>query len=231
MEIKLDLASCSPACVNGECTAPNVCTCSAHSSGPTCAICDSGYTGADCMIPICPDGCIHGTCTAPSTCVCHPRWTGTSCDSCASGWSTPALLCTIGKPVILLSLNQSAHTFLLAACQNGCLNGGCNFPGECYCNTGYSGPTCASDTIASGIATCVYPNVTSTCKVANGQLRDDCPAGYTRMATEACPDIPGYDRNICGKSCCDGWTGPTCTIRLTVLGWDWLRCFQRCFFV
>ena len=119
-----------------------------------------------------------------------------------------------------------------ATCKSGCANGGCNFPGECYCNTGYSGPTCSSSTIGSGIGTCVYPNVTSTCKLANGQLREDCPAGYTRLATEACPDIPGFDRNICGKTCCDGWTGPTCATRLPLLlnstNHDLMSCLAVC---
>ncbi len=102
----------------------------------------------------------------------------------------------------------------VATCRTGCVNGGCNYPGECYCNPGYSGPICASQTIASGINSCSFPNVTSPCNLANGQLLHDCPSGYSRITSEACPDIPGFDRNICGKTCCDGWTGADCSTRL-----------------
>ncbi len=101
-----------------------------------------------------------------------------------------------------------------ATCKTGCVNGGCNYPGECYCNPGYSGPTCASNTIASGINSCSFSNVTSPCNLANGQLLHDCPSGYSRITSEACPDVPGFDRNICGKTCCDGWTGSECLTRL-----------------
>ena len=226
------LASCSSGCVNGNCISPNNCSCNAHSHGISCNICDDGWTGAECMTPICLSGCQHGSCTIPNTCVCDPRWNGTKCEVCANGWSTPAKLCTIG---LLLKLRLIFHFRLVleekkktsfgrifyflrfsfaATCKTGCVNGGCNYPGECYCNPGYSGPTCASQTIASGINSCSFPNVTSPCNLANGQLLHDCPSGYSRIIAEACPDIPGFDRNICGKTCCDGWTGADCLTRL-----------------
>ena len=225
------LASCSYGCVNGDCVSPNNCSCNAHSHGISCNICDNGWTGADCMTPICLSGCQHGSCTVPNTCVCDPRWNGTKCEVCADGWSTPAKLCTIGLltsrcssfPVFKFDFLDAqfclctcllAISSISATCKAGCVNGGCNYPGECYCNPGYSGPTCASQTIASGINSCSFPNVTSPCNLANGQLLHDCPSGYSRITSEACPDIPGFDRNICGKTCCDGWTGTDCLTRL-----------------
>ena len=42
-------ASCTPDCVNGACVASNVCQCGPHATGPTCASCLTGWTGADCL--------------------------------------------------------------------------------------------------------------------------------------------------------------------------------------
>ena len=115
-------------------------------------------------------------------------------------------------------------TFLFATadCAAGCTNGSCNYPGECYCHAGFSGPLCnvpssSNKTLDKGLGKCVYSNVTSPCKVANGQRRYDCPVGYSVVDVQACQDIPGYDANVCGKSCCDGWAGEDCATGLVIL--------------
>ncbi len=42
-------AACDPECVNGECTASNVCTCSLTATGALCDVCTEGWTGAACV--------------------------------------------------------------------------------------------------------------------------------------------------------------------------------------
>jgi hypothetical protein len=97
-------AVCNPACVNGECSAPNVCQCNKNTTGPTCAICAEGWTGKTCTTPICAAGCL-GTCSEPMGCDCYPRWTGQLCNQCTVGWGSPNNNCAIGKPIRFI--NQS----------------------------------------------------------------------------------------------------------------------------
>ena len=59
---------CDPGCVNGNCTAPNVCTC------------DVGWFGADCTECVCLPGCRNGNCSNPFECNCEEGWTGMFCD-------------------------------------------------------------------------------------------------------------------------------------------------------
>ena len=55
-------------CKNGNCTAPNVCTCELGWSGATCSNC----------IPL--PGCQNGYCTEPLECICQDGWDGMFCD-------------------------------------------------------------------------------------------------------------------------------------------------------
>ncbi len=41
-------AACDPECVNGECTASDVCTCNPTATGALCNVCTEGWTGAAC---------------------------------------------------------------------------------------------------------------------------------------------------------------------------------------
>ncbi len=41
-------AACDPECVNGECTASDVCTCNPTATGALCDVCTEGWTGAAC---------------------------------------------------------------------------------------------------------------------------------------------------------------------------------------
>ena len=125
--------------------------------------------------------------------------------------------CHLQYPSVPACITLRAH-MVSAICTSGCLYGSCFNPNQCYCNAGWSGPTCsvangaASATI--GLNKCTFPAITTTCKLANGQSRTDCPAGYTLAGNQPCADIPGYDVNVCTKTCCDGWTGAACTTRL-----------------
>ena len=118
-----------------------------------------------------------------------------------------------------LNLKGLSHLEFIAICAIGCVNGGCYNPGECFCNAGYSGALCnvannVNLALTRGVSACFFNNVTSTCKVANGTLRYDCPSGYSVLDTVACNDVPGFVTNVCGRVCCDGWSGDDCSIRL-----------------
>ena len=57
------------ACVlQGNCTAPNTCTC------------ELGWFGPDCARCVCLPGCVYGTCEKPFECRCNEGYTGLYCD-------------------------------------------------------------------------------------------------------------------------------------------------------
>ncbi|VDN96091.1 unnamed protein product [Rodentolepis nana] len=46
-------------------------------------ICKEGWTGPNCLIPVCNEECGKGgICVAPSRCACKPGWSGESCEAC-----------------------------------------------------------------------------------------------------------------------------------------------------
>lgn len=61
---------CNPPCVTkqGNCTEPNVCTCS------------TGYEAADCSRCVTLPGCKHGYCDKAFECKCYPGWSGMLCN-------------------------------------------------------------------------------------------------------------------------------------------------------
>ena len=143
--------------------------------------------------------------------------------------STAVYVRQVGRPLLLdvpevrfacfESEEFISFGIFIAICAVGCVNGGCNNPGECFCNAGYSGALCnvannVNLALTRGVSACFFNKVTSTCKVANGTLRYDCPSGYSVLDTVACNDVPGFVTNVCGRVCCDGWSGDDCSIRL-----------------
>ena len=60
---------CRDGCNNGECKAPNYCTC------------DIGWTGLDCSTCLEKPGCQHGSCNAAFECNCDPEWFGSHCQT------------------------------------------------------------------------------------------------------------------------------------------------------
>ena len=73
-------------CVNGQCTAPETCSCSGNWAGVNCTSCAAGWEAKSCSTPICSAGCDHGTCKTPNACDCLTHWTGNLCNFCDDGW-------------------------------------------------------------------------------------------------------------------------------------------------
>ncbi len=67
----MTLAYCQTACVHGDCTKPNTCTC------------DTGYDGHFCSEFTCDPPCQtgHGACIGPNNCYCNYGWDGEDCSN------------------------------------------------------------------------------------------------------------------------------------------------------
>ena len=59
---------CSNGCINGECRAPDFCTC------------EIGWEGSDCTTCIEKPGCQNGYCSKAFECKCEAGWYGSHCE-------------------------------------------------------------------------------------------------------------------------------------------------------
>lgn len=209
-------AHCSEGCVNGSCTAPNVCSC------------DTGYKGARCDECETYAGCDHGTCTEPGECNCEEGWGGLLCDSDLN-------YCTNHRPCLNGAtcrnegpLNYRCYcppSFTGVHCETAetcpCLNGGTCRSGPdgytCLCPGGFSGDICEKQVPRCESAMCMNG---STCiEVADG-YRCSCPAGYSGTHCEIrdhCSSAPCRNGATCMNSivgfqcrCPDGFRGDRC---------------------
>ncbi|MCH8852050.1 MAG: hypothetical protein IID41_05295 [Planctomycetes bacterium] len=182
---------------------PNACSGHGICESGSC-ICDAGWDGSDCSIPICEMPCQNGgTCAAPNTCECAAGWEGGDCsipictDPCQNGTCTAPDTC-------LCFRGWGGPVCEDAVCEPPCVNGDCSAPNSCSCQPGWEGVDCSvpicSDPCEHG--TCTAPN---TCS---------CDAGW---GGPTCSDV------VCEPSCvhgsciapneceCDpGWEGPSC---------------------
>ncbi|MCH8880450.1 MAG: hypothetical protein IID34_11270 [Planctomycetes bacterium] len=124
---------------------PNACSGHGICESGSC-VCDAGWDGSDCSIPICETPCQNGgTCTAPNTCQCASGWEGGDCldpictDPCQNGTCTAPDTCLClpgwGGPVCED-----------AVCDPPCVHGTCVTPDACECNFGWEGPDCSTPT-------------------------------------------------------------------------------------
>jgi len=65
--LPVSCSACDPACVHGTCNEQSQC------------VCDSGWRGSDCSIPVCAPTCEHGVCDVTHKCVCDEGWYGPMC--------------------------------------------------------------------------------------------------------------------------------------------------------
>ena len=148
---------CDPGCVNGNCTAPNTCTC------------ETGFNGTTCLDPVCDPGCVNGNCTGPNTCTCETGFNGTTCldpvcdPGCVNGNCTAPNTCTC-------ETGFNGTTCLDPVCDPGCVNGNCTGPNTCTCETGFNGTTCV-DPVCD--PSCLSPLLC----IAPGKC--SCPDGFT----------------------------------------------------
>jgi len=87
------IAICSPSCVNGNCTYPDVCNCSTGWEDSTCSTREYSFQyelrflktenmlSSFSSLAICSPTCMHSSnCTAPQTCVCSTGYNGSYCE-------------------------------------------------------------------------------------------------------------------------------------------------------
>ncbi|KAM0736175.1 Epidermal growth factor-like protein [Formica fusca] len=125
---------CENSCVNGECTAPDTCTC------------NNGYElDSDNIFvckPKCEHDCLYGTCTAPNVCTCDKGYslkTPSTCEpicseACVMGTCVAPESCSCFEGYGLL---ENSKHICEPVCEKACLNGRCTAPSVCTCNEGF----------------------------------------------------------------------------------------------
>jgi hypothetical protein len=126
---------CEGGCGNGFCAGSNNCTCNAGWRGVRCDVGEMIVCFLYSMPAICSTPCVNGICTAPNTCTCNEHWGGNLCDQCADGWTADD--CGTGMVPMIL-----ASTHVSAICREGCDHGTCSTPGDCDCNSHWTGARC-----------------------------------------------------------------------------------------
>uniref|UniRef100_A0A1Y1L313 EGF-like domain-containing protein n=1 Tax=Photinus pyralis TaxID=7054 RepID=A0A1Y1L313_PHOPY len=223
---------CDNGCVNGNCTAPNVCVCLpgyvrdlGNNCIPTCpkgcvhgvctlqgtCSCSAGYTldlkGQFC-IPICTGGCgAGGNCTAPNVCSCKPGYkkvlaTG-KCDFNCEGGCPSGTHCVGPNECSCPAGFIKRNNACEAQCPRGCLNGLCTGPNQCTCPSGWT----LDLTGTSCQAHCTQPCLNGDC---TGPNVCTCKTGYIKD-----PSTPAGNRCVahCPGGCLNGQcSGPNLCI-------------------
>uniref|UniRef100_A0AC34GUW1 Delta-like protein n=1 Tax=Panagrolaimus sp. ES5 TaxID=591445 RepID=A0AC34GUW1_9BILA len=118
-------------------------------SGPKC---HSGWSGAECDIPICEKGCgINGNCVAPNQCSCYSGWLGPQCDQCQTHEGCVNGFCTTKPGTCTCKSNwggKNCDKIVDKCLENPCMNGGSCFSEalldhyKCACLDGFTGKRC-----------------------------------------------------------------------------------------
>lgn len=118
-------AICSAGCVQGECSAPDVCTCHLAADGVS-----PGWYGEDCSL------CVQGAHTCHDNASCSSVDGRLACE-CSPGFAGDGV--TDCRPV----------------CNFDCGHGTCTGPNTCTCQLGWTGPRCDIDCGCNGHSTCL----------------------------------------------------------------------------
>lgn len=191
---------CSVPCLNGVCTAPNVCACS------------TGFHKNDQGI------CIKNECDP----------TDIMSDQCSNGQCAPSGICVCNDGFVKGDAKSSVKSKCVPICSDGCLNGNCVAPETCVCNSGHQvvnssacEPLCQNE---CDFGTCTKPDV-CTCfegyQLRNGSIHICDPVCSGGCANGICesPDLctcnEGYElseqSDVCEAVCISGCVNANCT--------------------
>ncbi|XP_066253747.1 epidermal growth factor-like protein [Euwallacea similis] len=218
---------CDKGCENGNCTAPNVCTCKRNYIKLT--------TGdQNKCIPTCPEGCLNGVCTNNGECNCNYGYSHSPdrkyCIAVCSGGCGSGGQC-IGPETCTCSpgfhvnrdTNKCEHF-----CEGGCGQGTCIGPNRCSCHGGYvlkenrcvaecprgctngvcSAPntcTCSQGWTLDKSGTICQPHCSSPC------LNGDCVAPERCACKKGYIEAAGSAGHKCVAYCPDGCENGVCS--------------------
>ncbi|CAG0913617.1 unnamed protein product [Notodromas monacha] len=116
-------------------------------------VCEIGWTGDMCDVPICRPGCdpLHGYCHKPGECVCKLGWRGDLCNECMT--------------------------------LPGCIHGTCDVTWECNCKPGWDGLFCNQPKCKEGCHTTRgYCEKPEECNLRRSPRMNDRDAGCQSVA-------------------------------------------------
>lgn len=200
--------ACNMECVNGFCSAPNICRCNAgYRLSHVTKNYSSGFQSI-CEVT-CSQNCVNGFCSAPETCTCnkgyHPSNSSNVCEpfcetECINGYCTAPNKCTCKSGY---QPTEGNHTSLCEPiCNPSCKNGICVQPDVCSCNPGYRSSTSSETNTCDPIC---HPacETNGICEAPDLCI---CKDGY-RMIYYDGRNVPFGCEPICGVECGNG----TCT--------------------
>jgi len=202
---------CSTECVNGFCSAPDVCLCYPDHIRNL-----GGY-----CVPTCPIMCLNGFCNNDNTCTCKEgfvldqsaKFCTPKCSNCQNGNCTAPEECSCNKGFHLSPNGKCEHY-----CSQGCQNGDCVAPDVCNCHRGYSMVNDVCEPVCSRGCLNGFCTAPDTCECAgNGWSLDP-----SRTQCIASCDRP------CLNGVCTGPNQCTCRSGYGSDNFDPFRCVPRC---